>query len=654
MDYPIRTANFIWNIADDVLHDICTKSKYRDIILPMVLLRRLDAVLQNTVAAVLKEAQKSPATEESLCRASGHVFYNTSGIGFNDLRTLSCHQELGRQFFAWLEGFSPGVLEIVDSFEFRPQISHLIEADALSALVEKFSDPRSHLGLEQLVSDHEEDSQPGIDNGTMANIFSQVLLLSHGEAQTEAGEHWTPPDVVDLMARLACSPAADKVEAGATYRFYDGAFGTGNLLRTSAETLQRESGKKIGTELYGQEINQETHAVAKAGFMLRGQTEAAANLVGGPGYSSLANDVYSGSCFDFIVSSPLFGKGWKVDLEHLGGKIEINDSRFVVRDAAGEDYSLVTRASDGQLMFLANLVSKMNHSSPLGSRIVELHNGSSLFTGEAGQGESNIRRWIIENDWLEAVVALPANMLPNTATAAHLWVLTNRKPPEQHGKVMLIDASGWGEPLDHPLGHRHFQLPEEYRNRIVQLLKDFKEAKEAVIQPNAAFGYWRVTVERPLRLVGSEQNHLYRINEIRELREQCETDPDAPPVLRKIHRHVSPDPLYGLFEVTIEGQKCAVEYEADTELRDTEQVPLLEQGGIEAFVRREVLPYAPDAWVRRQEIRIGYEINFHLYFSQPQQLDTISQFESSMFPFSEGAGSILSELLGNQGQGQGN
>ena len=647
MDHPNRAANFIWNIADDVLHDICTKSKYRDIIIPMVLLCRLDAVLQGSRAAVLKAAKRPSASEKSLRKASGHAFYNTSETSFNDLRALSDHQELGRQFFAWIDAFSANVLEIVDSFEFRSQVSNLIQADALSVLVEKFSDPRAHLGPQQLVCDNEEDSRPGIDNCTMANLFNQVLLLSQGEAQGEAGEHWTPPDIVDLMAKLACAPVADKVEAGATYRFYDGAFGTGNLLRTTAEVLQRESGRKIATELYGQEINRETYAIAKAGFMLRGQAEATANLVGGPGYSSLANDVYSDSNFDFIVSSPLFGKGWKVDLEHLGGKIEINDARFVGRDATGEDYSLVTRASDGQLMFLANLVSKMNHNSPLGSRIVELHNGSSLFTGEAGQGESNIRRWIIENDWLEAVVALPANTLPNTATAGHLWVLTNKKPPKQRGKVILIDASEWGESLEQSFGHRLFQIPEGHRNRIVQLLNDFNETKETVIQPNAAFGYWRVTVERPLRLAGVRRNRLCRLNEIRELREQCETDSDAPPVLRKVHREVFPDPLHGLFEAVIEGQKCVVEYESDTELRDTEQVPLLEQGGIEAFVRREVLPYAPDAWIRRQEIRIGYEINFHLYFSRPRQLNTINQLESKMFSFNEGADSIISELVGN-------
>ena len=648
MDHPTRTANFIWSIADNVLHDICTKSKYRDTIIPMLLLCRLDAVLQGSKAAVLKEAQRPSADEKSLCKASGQAFYNSSQTSFNDLRAISDHQELGRQFFAWVDGFSANVLEIVDSFEFRSQISNLIQADALSALIEKFSSPRIHLGPQQLVSDNEEESQPGIDYCAMTNIFDQVLLLSQGEAHAEAGEHWTPPDIVDLMAKLACVPVADKVEAGATYRFYDGAFGTGNLLRASAEVLQQHSGKEIAPELYGQEINRETYAIAKAGFMLRGQAEATANLVGGPGYSSLANDVYSGSSFDFIVSSPLFGKGWKVDLEHLGGKVEINDPRFIGRDAAGEDYSFVTRASDGQLMFLANLVSKMNHNSPLGSRIVELHNGSSLFTGEAGQGESNIRRWIIENDWLEAVVALPANMLPNTATAAHLWILTNKKPPKQRGKVILINASEWGEPLPHPFGHRLCRLPQEHCDRIVALLQDFNETEESVIQPNAAFGYWRITVERPLRLAGIERDRSYRLSEIRELREQCETDTDAPPVLRKVHRQILPDPLHGLFEGVIEGQKCVVEYEPDTELRDTEQVPLLEQGGIEAFVRREVLPYASDAWIRRQDIRIGYEINFHLYFLRPQQLNIINQLEPTIFSFNEGADSIISEILGNR------
>lgn len=276
-------------------------------------------------------------------------------------------------------------------------------------------------------------------------------------------------------------------------------------------------------------------------------------------------------------------------LRQAAGQGFYNTSKFTLRD-------LKARASDGQLLFLANMLSKMKRGTTIGSRIAEVHNGSSLFTGDAGQGESNIRRWIIENDWLEAVVALPLNMFYNTGIATYIWVLSNRKPEHRAGRVQLIDATQWYKPLRKNLGKKNCELSEEDIERICDSFIAFKETEQSKVFPNAAFGYWKVTVERPLRLKGIDPNKVYAAKEIKALKEKLERAEDAPPVTKKVHKKgTHPDPLRGLFQATIEGKSAVVEYEPDSDLRDTEQVPLLEEGGIEAFLRREVLPYVADA-----------------------------------------------------------
>jgi type I restriction enzyme M protein len=322
------------------------------------------------------------------------------------------------------------------------------------------------------------------------------------ENNEEAGEHWTPRDAVRLMANLIFMPIADKINS-ATYLLYDGALGTGGMLTVAEETLHQlgnEHGKEVATHLYGQEINAETYAICKADLLLKGEGEAADNIVGGPEYSTLSNDAFRSREFDFMLSNPPYGKSWKSDLDRMGGRDGIKDPRFLIEHGGDPEYSLVTRSSDGQLLFLANLVSKMKHSTKLGSRIAEVHNGSSLFTGDAGQGESNIRRWIIENDWLEAIVALPLNMFYNTGIATYIWVLTNKKAKDRKGKVQLIDATAWYRPLRKNLGKKNCELSGDDIDRIVTTLLDFKESEQSKIFDNAAFGYWKVTVERPLRL----------------------------------------------------------------------------------------------------------------------------------------------------------
>ena len=385
------------------------------------------------------------------------------------------------------------------------------------------------------------------------------------------------------------------------------------------QQLAAEYGKDVSTHLYGQEINAETYAICKADLLLKGEGEAADNIVGGPEHSTLANDAFPSREFDFMLSNPPYGKSWKTDLERMGGKSDMRDSRFVIEHAGDPEYSLVTRSSDGQMLFLANKLSKMKQDTPLGSRIAEVHNGSSLFTGDAGQGESNIRRWIIENDWLEAIVALPLNMFYNTGIATYVWVLTNRKPAHRQGKVQLIDATTWYRPLRKNLGKKNCELGEEDITRICDTFLAFKETEQSKIFDNAAFGYWKVTVERPLRIQGIDPNRAYKTAEIKKLKEDGERSEDAPPVIRKIHKQgTEAAPLRGLFAATIDGRSTVVEYEPDTNLRDTEQIPLQEAGGIGAFLEREVLPHAADVWYQPNNVKIGYEISFTRYFYKPQ------------------------------------
>ena len=398
----------------------------------------------------------------ALRQAAGQAFYNTSKFTLRDLKARASQQQLRADFEAYLDGFSPNVQDILDNFEFRNQIPRLSKGDALGTLIEKFLDPAVNVSPTPIYNSDGSLRQPGLDNHAMGTIFEELVRRFNEENNEEAGEHWTPRDAVRLMAKLILLPIADQIESG-TYLLYDGACGTGGMLTVAEDTLQElaeEHGKQVATHLYGQEINAETYAICKADLLLKGEGEAADNIVGGPEWSALSNDAFPSREFDFMLSNPPYGKSWKGDLERMGGKDGIKDPRFLIEHAGDPEYSLITRSSDGQLLFLVNMLSKMKHDTRLGSRIAEVHNGSSLFTGDAGQGESNIRRWIIENDWLEAIVALPLNMFYNTGIATYIWVLTNRKPAHRKGKVQLIDATQWYKPLRKNLGKKNCELSE--------------------------------------------------------------------------------------------------------------------------------------------------------------------------------------------------
>ena len=612
-------ANYIWGIADDVLRDLYVRGKYRDVILPMTVLRRLDAVLEDSKQAVLDmkvalDAAEVVEQDPALRQAAGQAFYNTSQFTLRDLRARANRQQLTADFEDYLNGFSPNVQDILDNFEFRNQISRLSKADALGTLIEKLTAPDINLSPTPVRNPDGSVKHPGLDNHGMGSIFEELVRRFNEENNEEAGEHWTPRDAVTLMARLVFLPIADAIKSG-TYLLYDGACGTGGMLTVAEDTLRQlatEYDKDVSTHLYGQEINAETYAICTADLLLKGEGEAADNIVGGPEHSTLANDAFTSREFDFMLSNPPYGKSWKTDLERMGGKSDMRDPRFVIEHADDPEYSLVTRSSDGQMLFLANKLSKMKQDTPLGSRIAEVHNGSSLFTGDAGQGESNIRRWIIENDWLEAIVALPLNMFYNTGIATYVWVLTNRKPAHRQGKVQLIDATQWYRPLRKNLGKKNCELGEDDIARICETFLAFKETEQSKIFDNAAFGYWKVTVERPLRIQGIDPTRAYKAAEIKKLKETGERSEDAPPVIKKIHkRGTEADPLRGLFATTINDRSAVVEYEADTDLRDTEQIPLQEAGGIEAFLRREVLPYALGRLVsaRQRENRLRDQLH---------------------------------------------
>src|SRR3989441_10654881 len=500
-------ANFIWGIADDVLRDLYVRGKYRDVILPMTVLRRLDAVLEPTKQAVLDmkaslDKAKIVHQDQALRQAAGQAFYNTSKFTLRDLKARASQQQLKADFEAYLDGFSPNVQDILENFEFRNQIPRLSKADALGTLIEKFLSPDINLSPNPVKNADGSMKHPGLDNHGMGTVFEELVRRFNEENNEEAGEHWTPRDAVHLMAKLLFLPIAGEIEDG-TYLLHDGACGTGGMLTVAEETLQQlagERGKQVATHLYGQDINAETYAICKADLLLKGEGEAADNIVGGPEHSTLANDAFPSREFDFMLSNPPYGKSWKSDLERMGGKDGIKAPHFIIEHAGDPEYSLITRSSDGQMLFLANMLSKMKQTSKLGSRIAEVHNGSSLFTGDAGQGESNIRRWIIEKDWLEAIVALPLNMFYNTGIATYIWVLTNRKPAHRKGKVQLIDATQWFKPLRKNLGKKNCELSEEDIEKICQTFLAFEETEQSKIFPNAAFGYWKVTVERPLRL----------------------------------------------------------------------------------------------------------------------------------------------------------
>ena len=671
-------ANFIWNIADDVLRGVYVRGKYRDVILPMVVIRRLDAVLEDTKNAVLKQKEKLEKAgivnqEAALKRAAGQAFYNKSEFRLMDLKSRAKQQQLKLDFEAYLDGFSDNVQEILSKFKFRNQIATLVEADILGGLIEKFLDKSINLSPKPVMDENGNEKLPALDNHAMGTIFEELIRRFNEENNEEAGEHFTPRDVVKLMANLILLPIADQIKPG-TYTVYDGACGTGGMLTVAEESLHKLAGdKEVSIHLFGQESQPETYAISKADLLLKGEGEEAENFANG---STLSQDAFRSREFDFMLSNPPYGKSWKTDLERMGGKTDIQDQRFVVEHAGDPEFSLITRSNDGQLMFLVNKLSKMKRDTPLGSRIAEVHNGSSLFTGDAGQGESNIRRWIIENDWLEAIIALPLNMFYNTGIATYIWVLSNRKTKKRKGKVQLIDATSISTPLRKNLGKKNCEFSEDQIGFITKLFLDFKSTDVSKIFPNEEFGYWKIVVERPLRLafhITKERLKAFKESAAKAWMEPLEIlvkiagmdtqHRDFNIILEQFEaelttaginlRAAALKNIYDAFTekdpnaepVIKKKTKKSVVYEPDPELRDTEQVPLLEPGGIEAFFSREVLPHMPDAWIDDSKTLIGYEISFTRHFYKPQPLRSLDEIRIDLQNLQAEAEGLLDRIV---------
>ncbi len=657
-----QIVNFIWGIADDCLRDVYVRGKYRDVILPMTVIRRLDAVLEGGKDAVLDMKKKLDAAKidnqwPALCNAAGQPFCNASPFRLRDLTSRAKKQTLKTDFVAYLDGFSRNVREILEKFKFRNQIDTMVEADILGAVIEKFVSPDINLSPNPVYKDDAKTivKHPGLDNHGMGTIFEELIRRFNEENNEEAGEHWTPRDVVELMADLVFMPVADKIK-DATYSCYDGACGTGGMLTVAQDrllTLAERRGKNVSIHLFGQEINPETFAIAKADLLLKGDGEQAEHI----GYgSTLSLDANAARQFDFMLSNPPYGKSWKTDAEKMGGKGDILDSRFNACLEGGEQLAMIPRVSDGQMLFLLNNISKMKKDTPLGSRIAEVHNGSSISTGDAGSGESNARRFMIESDLVEAVVALPEHMFYNTGIGTYIWILSNKKDERRRGKIQLIDATAMKSPLRKNMGEKNREFTPDIRKEILRAFMEMEESETSRVFPNDEFGYWNVAVERPLRLRVRPENEIpeslfKRPGELAAARAAVAAAAKTAPLddwtafaratglkataLKKLRPHIAEtDPA-----------AKPVEGEPDPALRDAENVPLTYEGGVAAFMKNEVLPYAPDAWVDESKTKIGYEISFTKYFYKPERLREMADILADIRSLEKEADGMMAEIL---------
>lgn len=628
MDNQIQNSivSFIWGIADDCLRDVYVRGKYRDVILPMTVIRRLDAMLEDTKADVLKmkdTMDKAGITNQwpALCNAAGQAFCNSSPFLLRDLTSRAKKQTLKADFEAYLDGFSPNVQEILDKFKFRNQIDTMIDADILGAVIEKFVSPTINLSPKPVYTDDTMTTikLPALDNHGMGTIFEELIRKFNEENNEEAGEHWTPRDVVELMADLVFMPIADKIK-DASYSCYDGACGTGGMLTVAQDrllTLAKRRGKEVAIHLFGQEINPETYAICTADMLLKGDGEEAEHIMYG---STLSGDQHATRQFDFMLSNPPYGKSWKTDAEKMGGKKDILDTRFNTYLKSGDTMTMLPR------------------------------------TGDAGSGESNARRYMIENDLVEAIIAVPENMFYNTGIGTFIWVLSNKKEKRRKGKIQLIDATAMKEPLRKNMGKKNCEFTEEIRKEIVRIFLDMEESDVSMIFNNDEFAYWNVTVERPLRL------RIYPDRTIpADLFKKADEYETVTSAIVKAAETAPLDDWTAFAKAT--GLKAAalkkvrpfitekdpttkpIDGEPDVDLRDTENVPFTYEGGIDAFIQNEVLTYAPDAWVNEKKTQIGYEISFTKYFYKPVELRKLSDILQNLKELETEADGLLAEVM---------
>lgn len=528
-------ASLIWAIADK-LTGVYKPHEYGEIILPFTVIKRFDSVLADTKDAVLKKNEQVgslPMKDVFLCRESGYSFYNTSKFDFAKL--LSDPDGIEANFRAYLNGFSENVRNIIEKFNFDNQITRLAEKNLLYIVIQEFTTPNADLHPNK------------ISNLEMGYIFEEIIRKFSEAHNEDAGQHYTPREVIELMVNILFYNDSELLTGDIAKTIYDPACGTGGMLSVAEDHLNKLNSN---AELisFGQEINDQTYAICKADMLIKG--ENADNIKNG---NTLSDDQFKEDKFDYILSNPPFGREWKNDKKAVEAEAKLG---FAGRFGAG-----LPAVGDGQMLFLETAISKMK---PQRSRVAIIHNGSPLFTGDAGSGPSEIRRYILENDLLEAIIALPNDIFYNTGIATYIWVLSNNKPSFRKGKVQLINANELYEKRRKSLGNKRNDIPQHYIDEITKLYGEFKESEISKIFDNKDFGYSKIVVERP------------KVNENGEVE------------LKK-------------------GKPVA-----DTSLRDTENIPLKED--IQKYFEREVLPFAPDAWIDEKKTKVGYEIPFTRYF----------------------------------------
>lgn len=662
-----QIVSFLWSVAD-IIRDTFKRGKYQDVILPLTVLRRLDCVLAPTKEQVLatnaKWHGKLDNPDAQLRKASGFAFYNTSRYDFETL--LQDAPNLAANLRNYIAGFSPNMREVLEKFDFDNTITKLDDAGLLFLVMERFKAVDLH--------------PDKVDNATMGTIFEELIRKFNEALNENPGEHFTPRDVVHLMVDLLLAGDQARIGVpGKVLTVYDPCCGSGGMLTITKEHItagRRDNGRQppinpqADVHLFGQEVNPETFAIAKSDlYMKSADGRDAEEIKFG---TTLSNDRHAGHAFDYLIANPPYGKDWKMDADAVKAEHE--------KGAAGRFVPGLPRISDGQLLFLLHMLAHMQRPDRGGSRVAIIMNGSPLFTGDAGSGESEIRRHVLENDWLEALIALPEQLFYNTGIATYVWVLTNRKAPERRGKVMLIDATAFWTPMRKSLGDKRREVPRNRAGEILALLTAWEEGEHVKIFPTTQFGYRKITVERPLRLnFQAAPERVARLEDeaaFKALAESKKKDKTAARLEIEAGRAQQdavrrllaalPDTLYtnrddfvrtleraaraagvslnaplkkailnALSEQDPNADICTDSKgnpEPDPALRDTENVPLGES--VEDFFAREVLPHVPDAWIdtNKRDARdgqigiVGYEINFNRYFykyTPPRPLEEI-------------------------------
>ena len=671
--------SFIWGIANDCLVDVYDVGDYRKIILPMFVIRRFDAVLEPKHEEVMKAKEQYEKAgiielDAALSIVAEQAFVNKSDFTLTDLKSRTNQQQLKKDFIAYLDGFSENVQVIINKFHIRNEIDRLSEQDRLGLLIEKFVDPRINLSNRPVLNEDGSVKIEALDNHTMGTLFEEVIRMFNEETNvTDAGRHFTPRDIVELIADLAFIPIQDKIQS-TTYRIYDGACGTGGMLTVGDQHIRElaaEQGKKVSIHLYGQENADETYAIARADMLVKGEGKESDQIRFG---STISDDKFAKEEFDFMLSNPPFGTPWKTDLKAWGinKKDEISDSRFIINYDDNPEYSLIPDIGDPQMLFLANNISKMKTTTELGSRIIEIHNGSSLFTGKAGSGPSNLRRYIFEQDLCEAIIAIPENMFYNTGIGTYLWVLTNKKEDRRKGKVQLIDATSMKSSLRKNLGDKNCEMTPEIRKQVMELYLAFDKADSEYSRVflNEEFGYYQVVVKRPLRLkvaINEENLAAFKENgkddefyQFLVLNKKDLESNNYNAFITELEKEAKEadlkwtkkrqDAIRKFFSMTDENAVPVLDkkgnIESNNNLKDSEQIPLLYNGGIKAFFENEVKPYVEDAWIDEDSAVIGYELGFTKYFYKPVQLRDVADIIADIRAIEQSTDGLLASIIG--------